>query len=68
MGGEGATHNSSEGSDGDEDGSGGHSPSRQGAGIGPVWPPKLVGDGGGALYHIWENPSGVRGFSSRMIL
>ena len=30
-------------------------------------PPKLVGDGGGALYRIWENPSGVRVFSSGMI-
>ena len=25
-------------------------------------PPKLVGDGGGALYRIWENPSEVRVF------
>ena len=31
-------------------------------------PPKLVGDGGGALYRIWENRSGVRVFSSGMIL
>ena len=37
-----------EGSDGGEDGSGGQSPSRQGAGTGSIWPPKLVGDGGGA--------------------
>ena len=42
------------GSGGDEDGSGGRSPSRQGAGTGPSEPPKLVGDGGGALLHIWE--------------
>ena len=31
-------------------------------------PPKLVDDGSGALYRIWENPSGVRVFSSGMIL
>ena len=30
-------------------------------------PSKLVGDGGGALYRIWENPSGVRVFLSGMI-
>ena len=52
----------------DGDGSGGRSPSRQGAGIGPSEPPKLVSDGGGALYRIWENPSGVSVFSSGMIL
>ena len=51
----------------DGDGSGGRSPSRQGAGTGPSEPPKLVGDGGGALYRIWENPSGVRVFSSGVI-
>ena len=49
------------------DGSGGRSPSRQGAGTGPSDPPKLVGDGDGALYRIWENPSGVRVFSSGVI-
>ena len=38
----------------DGDGSGGRSPSRQGAGTGPSEPPKLVGDGGGALYRLWE--------------
>ena len=47
------------------DGSGGQSPSRQGAGTGTIWLPKLVGDGGGALYRIWENPLGVRVFSTR---
>ena len=30
-------------------------------------PPKLVGDGGGALLRIWENPSRVRVFSTGMI-
>ena len=30
-------------------------------------PPKLVGDGGGALYRIWKNPSWVRVFSSGVI-
>ena len=44
--------NHPEGSGDDEDGSGGQSPSRQGAETGTFWPPKLVGDGGGALYHI----------------
>ena len=24
-----------------------------------IWPPKFVGDGGGALYRIWENPRGL---------
>ena len=43
----------------DRDGSGGRSPSRQGAEIGPSEPPKLVGDGGEALYRIWENPQGL---------
>ena len=57
-----------EGSNGDEDGSGGQSPSRQGAGTRSIWPPKLVGDGGGALYHIWKILSGVRVYSSGMIL
>ena len=52
----------------DGDGFGGRSPSRQGAGTGPPEPPKLVGDGGGALYRIWENPLRVRVFSSGMIL
>ena len=52
----------------DGDGSGSRSPSRQGVGTGPSEPPKLVGDGGGALYRIWENPSGVRVYLSRMIL
>ena len=59
-------HRGSNGVDGD--GSGGRSPSRQCAGTGPFEPPKLVGDGGGALYRIWENPSRVRVFSSGMIL
>ena len=53
-------HRGSNGVDGD--GSGGRSPSRQCAGTGPSEPPKLVGDGGGALYRIWENPSGFRVF------
>ena len=53
----------------DGDGSGGRSPSRQGAGTGPSSEPsKLVGDGGGALLRIWENPPGVRIFASGMIL
>ena len=51
----------------DGDGFGGRSPSRQGAGTGPSEPSKHVGDGGGALYRIWENPSGVRVFLSGMI-
>ena len=51
----------------DGDGTGGRSPSRHGAGTGPSEPPKLVGDGGGALYRIWENPSRVRVFSSGVI-
>ena len=51
----------------DGDGPGGRSPSRQGAGTGSSEPPKLVGDGGGALNRIWENLSGVRVFSSGMI-
>ena len=51
----------------DGDGPGGRSPSRQGAGTGPSEPPKLVSDGGRALYRIWENPSGVRVFSMGMI-
>ena len=51
----------------DGDGSGGRFPSRQGAGTGPSEPPNLVGNGGGALYCIWENPSGVRVFSTGMI-
>ena len=46
----------------DGDGSGGRSPSRQGAGTGPSDPPQLVGDGSRALYRIWENPPGVRFF------
>ena len=58
-------HRGSNGVDGD--GPGGRSLSRQGAGIGPSEPPKLVGDGGGALYRIWENPSGVRVFSPGVI-
>ena len=29
--------------------------------------PKNIGDGGGALLRIWENPSGVRVFSTGMI-
>ena len=37
------------------------------AGTGPSKPPKLVGDGSGALYRIWENPSGVRVFSLGVI-
>ena len=48
----------------DGNGSGGRSPSWQGAGTGPSEPPKL---GGGALYRIWENPPGVRVFSSGKI-
>ena len=52
----------------DGDGSDGRSPSRQGAGTGPSEPPKLVGDGGGALLRNWENPSGVRVFASDVIL
>ena len=48
--------------------SGGRSPSWQGAGTGTICPLKLVGDGGGALYRIWENPSGVRVFAAEMIL
>ena len=55
------------GSGGDEGGSGGHSSSRQGAETGTFWPAKLVLDGGGALYRIWGNPSGVRIFSTGMI-
>ena len=54
-------------SDVDGTGSGGRSPSQKGAETGPFEPPKLVGDGGGALYRIWENPSGVRVFSSGVI-
>ena len=34
--------------------SGGRSPSRQGIGIGSIWPPKLFGDGGGALLRFWK--------------
>ena len=56
------------GGDGDEDGSGGQSPSRQSAGTGTILPPNLVDDGGGALYRIWENPSGVVSFRSRLNL
>ena len=51
----------------DGDGPDGRSPSRQGVGTGPSEPPKLVGDAGGALYRIWENPSGVRVFLSGVI-
>ena len=48
----------------DGDGPGGRSPSWQGAGTGPSEPPKVVGNGGGALYRILENPSGL-GFFCR---
>ena len=51
----------------DGDGPDGRSPSRQGAGTGPSEPPKLIDDGGRALYRIWKNPSGVRVFSTGMI-
>ena len=39
----------------DEEGSGGQSPSRQGAGKGPSDPRNLVSDGGGALELFWGN-------------
>ena len=43
----------------DEDGFGGRSPSRQGAGTGTYVPTTRVSDGGVDLNRIWKNLSGA---------
>ena len=56
------------GSDGDEDGSGANPRPGKVSEQEQSDPPKLVGDGGGAQYRIWRNPSRVVSFRSRLIL
>ena len=42
------------------------SPSRQGARTGTSFSRTRVSGGGGAVYHIWENPSGVLSFGDEV--
>ena len=46
-----------EGSNSDEDGFGGNSQSRQGAGTGTIVPRNRVFGGGGAQMRLWRKPS-----------
>ena len=55
------------GSNVDGDGSGGDSPSRQGAGTGTSGPPKLAGDGGGDRKPFWKKRLDIQGFRDREV-
>ena len=55
------------GSNVDGDGSGGDSPSRQGAEIGTSGPPKLAGDGGGDRKPFWKKRLDIQGFRDREV-